>query len=451
MTTRFEVAPLIAAEPATIFDVLRDPHGHVAIDSSGMLMQATGEPVETVGDRFTVHMDREALGDRPLGRYDVDVVITVYEPDREIAWTIEGQARPYIGHVYGYRLEPVEDGTRVTSYYDWSRHPPRVGRARHLPGHPRAGAARDAGHPRPHRRPREARPAPEPSQPAAAVEGCSHALRLQDLPAATTWDDMLAVWRAADEIELFESRLDLRPLLTDLQRPLRPLPGRLGDAHRAGPGDEPAARRRARDRHALPAPAVLANMAATLDIISDGRLELGLGAGWNTEEADAYGIDRSAPRRAHATASTRRATCSSCAAHQGRRPSRARYFQLDGAFCEPKPVQRPHPPICIGGSGEKRTLPTVARLRPALELHRRAGGRVRAAQGRARRALRRVRARPRRDHDVGPPPPRPRRPAALAAQADEFAEAGLDLGIVYLPPPHSPADLETVAEVVAGI
>ena len=117
---RIEVSRWIAAEPATVFDVLRDPHGHVAIDSSGMLMDASGEPVEAVGDRFTVHMDREALGDRPLGRYDVDVVITVYEPDVEIAWTIEGQVRPFIGHVYGYRLEPVEDGTRVTSSYDWS-------------------------------------------------------------------------------------------------------------------------------------------------------------------------------------------------------------------------------------------------------------------------------------------------------------------------------------------
>jgi hypothetical protein len=117
---RIEVPRWIDAEPATIFDVLRDPHGHVAIDSSGTLMDATGEPVEAVGDRFTVHMDREALGDRPLGRYDVDVVITVYEPDREIAWTIEGQAKPFIGHVYGYRLEPDDDGTRVVSYLDWS-------------------------------------------------------------------------------------------------------------------------------------------------------------------------------------------------------------------------------------------------------------------------------------------------------------------------------------------
>jgi hypothetical protein len=65
-------------------------------------------------------MDREALNDYPLGRYDVTVTITTYEPDREIAWTILGRMRPQIGHVYGYRLEPVTGGTLVTSYYDWS-------------------------------------------------------------------------------------------------------------------------------------------------------------------------------------------------------------------------------------------------------------------------------------------------------------------------------------------
>jgi hypothetical protein len=67
-----------------------------------------------------VHMDREALNDYPLGLYDVTVKITAFEPDREIAWTIEGVIKPQIGHVYGYRLEPSDDGTVVTSYYDWS-------------------------------------------------------------------------------------------------------------------------------------------------------------------------------------------------------------------------------------------------------------------------------------------------------------------------------------------
>ena len=117
---RLEVQRTIAADPATIFRVLCDPQGHVAIDSSGMLMDATGEPAAAVGDSFLVHMDREALNDLPMGRYDVTVTITAFVPEREIAWTVVGQVRPPIGHVYGYTLAPVEDGTLVTSYYDWS-------------------------------------------------------------------------------------------------------------------------------------------------------------------------------------------------------------------------------------------------------------------------------------------------------------------------------------------
>jgi hypothetical protein len=118
MTERLEVQRAIAADPADIFQVLADPQGHVAIDSSGMLMSATGEPVAGVGDTFVVHMDREALNDYPLGLYDVTVRIVTFEPDREIAWTIEGQLN--LGHVYGYKLEPIAEGTLVTQYYDWS-------------------------------------------------------------------------------------------------------------------------------------------------------------------------------------------------------------------------------------------------------------------------------------------------------------------------------------------
>ncbi len=115
-----EVQRTIAAGPAVIFEVLCDPKGHVAIDSSGMLMSATGPPVTGVGDSFVVHMDREALNDMPLGLYDVTVTIATFIPDQEISWKILGQIRPPIGHVYGYVLEPTEGGTLVTSYYDWS-------------------------------------------------------------------------------------------------------------------------------------------------------------------------------------------------------------------------------------------------------------------------------------------------------------------------------------------
>ena len=117
---RIEVDRTIAADPTTIFDVLRSPSGHVAIDASGMLMSAEGEPAEAVGDRFLVHMDRDSLRDFDLGEYDVEVVIETFDPGREISWTINGAMDPPMGYVYGYRLDAVDGGTRVTSYYDWS-------------------------------------------------------------------------------------------------------------------------------------------------------------------------------------------------------------------------------------------------------------------------------------------------------------------------------------------
>jgi hypothetical protein len=117
---RLEVQRTVSADPSTIFRLLSDPQGHVAIDSSGMLMDASGEPVSAVGDTFVVHMDREALNDYPMGLYDVTVTITSFAQDRELAWTILGQIRPQIGHIYGYKLEPIPEGTLVTSYYDWS-------------------------------------------------------------------------------------------------------------------------------------------------------------------------------------------------------------------------------------------------------------------------------------------------------------------------------------------
>jgi Polyketide cyclase / dehydrase and lipid transport len=117
---RFEVQRTIDAPPGAVFAVLRDPKGHVAIDSSGMLQSAEGEPVGAVGDSFVVHMNRESLNDYPMGHYDVTVVITTFEEDREIAWTISGALIPPIGHIYGYRLQPVDEATVVTAYYDWS-------------------------------------------------------------------------------------------------------------------------------------------------------------------------------------------------------------------------------------------------------------------------------------------------------------------------------------------
>ena len=106
---RIEVTRPIPASPPTIFDIVRSPAGHIAIDASGMLQDFTGEPAEKVGDTFVIHMDRESLNDVPLGKYDVTVHIIVFEPDREIAWNL-GPDIPF-PHFYGYRLDPVRMGS----------------------------------------------------------------------------------------------------------------------------------------------------------------------------------------------------------------------------------------------------------------------------------------------------------------------------------------------------
>jgi hypothetical protein len=125
---RIESSRPIRATRHEIFQVLRDPKGHVAIDASGSLMSSDADPVSAVGDRFVIHMDREAIGDIPIGLYDVEVEIVRFEPDLEIAWTVHGATlNPPIGHVYGYRLDGGDEGdegdegeTLVTSYCDWS-------------------------------------------------------------------------------------------------------------------------------------------------------------------------------------------------------------------------------------------------------------------------------------------------------------------------------------------
>ncbi|GAA5050662.1 SRPBCC family protein [Nocardia callitridis] len=130
---RFEVQRQIAATPSEIFTLLCSPAGHVAIDSSGMLQSADGATVTGVGDEFVVHMDRESLNDLPMGRYDVTVIITAYEQDAHLEWTISGTIQPPIEHRYGYRLVPSEVGTLVSSYYDWSHIAPRYREAAIFP------------------------------------------------------------------------------------------------------------------------------------------------------------------------------------------------------------------------------------------------------------------------------------------------------------------------------
>jgi F420-dependent oxidoreductase-like protein len=269
-------------------------------------------------------------------------------------------------------------------------------------------------------------------------------------PQDTTWADMLEVWRAADDIPLFESAWTFDhfyPIFSDPTGPC--LEGWIATTALA------QATQRIRVgvlvtgnpyRH----PAVLANMAATLDVISAGRLELGLGAGWNQEESDAYGIDlpplkERFDRFDEALEVITSLLTNTVSTFEGQ------HYQLRDARCEPKPVQRPHPPICIGGSGPNRTLRSVARwaqhwnhpggspeqLAASIEvLHERC-----AEIGRDPSEIL-VSTHLRVDVDD---------PAAIEAQVTAAAEAGIQLGIVYLPTPHTPSVLEPLASVLTPL
>jgi F420-dependent oxidoreductase-like protein len=179
-------------------------------------------------------------------------------------------------------------------------------------------------------------------------------------PHHATWGEFLDVWRAADQIEIFESAWSWDHFYP-LSEPF------------TGPNLEGwtmlAALAQATSRLRVGAmvngmhhrhPAVTANMAATLDHISAGRFELGMGAGWNSMESDAYGIplgtlkersDRLEEGIEVIISLLTKATTTFA----------GEWFQLEGARCEPKPVQD-RIPIVIGGKGRQRTLRTAARF-----------------------------------------------------------------------------------------
>jgi F420-dependent oxidoreductase-like protein len=107
-------------------------------------------------------------------------------------------------------------------------------------------------------------------------------------------------------------------------------------------------------------PALLANIAASVDVISGGRLELGIGAGWNEEESRAYGIDLP-PLRERFDRLEEACEVLDLLLTKETASFAGRYYRLTDPRCEPKPVQQPRPPLVIGGGGEKRTLRIAAR------------------------------------------------------------------------------------------
>jgi F420-dependent oxidoreductase-like protein len=265
-------------------------------------------------------------------------------------------------------------------------------------------------------------------------------------PQNTTWSEMLAIWRVADEIDVFTEAWNF-----DHFYPLHP------------PLDGPcleswttlAALAQATSRLRVGSmvngmhyrhPAVTANMAASLDIISGGRFNLGLGAGWFEPESQAYGIllgtmTERMDRFDEGVEVIHRLLTQEHTSFTGT------YYQLADARCEPKPIQQPRPPIVIGGKGERRTLRTVARfadhwdamfhediaswrrLNDVLLTHCEAVGRDPAAIRRS------VHLRWGSDGD----------PEALAEEAMRFGEAGVDVIVFSMRSPQSVAAVEPLA------
>src|ERR687891_1198277 len=131
-------------------------------------------------------------------------------------------------------------------------------------------------------------------------------------------------------------------------------------------------------------PSVLAKIAATLDVLSKGRLFLGIGASWNEEESLAYGIGESASNNgnikglSHISFPSNKERLlrleealqiiSKMWTEEPSASFEGKYYQIHNAYCNPKPIQKPTPPILVGGSGEKRTLKIVAKYADACNL-----------------------------------------------------------------------------------
>lgn len=183
---------------------------------------------------------------------------------------------------------------------------------------------------------------------------------VKTMPQYTTYEDILRVWREAEALPIFEHAWAFDHLM-----PINDDPG--GPCLEGWTLLAALAAQTERLRIGLMVssntfrhPAVLAKMGATVDHIAHGRLDFGIGAGWNVTEHEAYGIPLYAPgerirRLEEACEVVRRLWTEETVDYQGR------FYQLTQARCEPKPVQRPTPPFVIGGSGEQLTLRVVAR------------------------------------------------------------------------------------------
>jgi F420-dependent oxidoreductase-like protein len=194
-------------------------------------------------------------------------------------------------------------------------------------------------------------------------------------------------------------------------------------------------------------PGVLAKIATTVDHLSGGRLEFGFGAGWAEVEHTMLGLDFPAVgerlrRLDEACVVIKKLWTEETSDFEGR------YYRLTGALANPKPLQKPYPPIWIGGGGEQRTLRTVARHADVWNY----GG------GPIEQARHKVEVLRKHCEDVGRDPAEIRLSVQLRLDADdvdgtlrtldEFLQAGFTELVVYVAEPDSLAKAELTARTI---
>jgi F420-dependent oxidoreductase-like protein len=267
-------------------------------------------------------------------------------------------------------------------------------------------------------------------------------------PQRCTWDWLLEVWRKADEIELFESGWTFDhfyPLFGDSTEDCLEgwisLTALLQETKRIRGGVLVTGMLY---RH----PAVLANMASTLDITSNGRLELGIGAGWNEEECEAYGIELGSMEERFDRFEEGMEVVTQLL-KQDRSTFKGNWYSLQDAMNNPKGPQNPLP-ICIGGGGLRRTIPAVAKYAhhwnygtqtmslEDFKMRHNVFLKACEKEGRDPDDIL-ISTMLRYDGDA----------QATIQQAREYEEAGVKLGIVSIPKDKSPEIVEEIAEILA--
>tara|TARA_B100001758_G_scaffold166418_1_gene143672 strand:+ start:27 stop:854 length:828 start_codon:yes stop_codon:yes gene_type:complete len=267
-------------------------------------------------------------------------------------------------------------------------------------------------------------------------------------PQRCTWDWLLEVWRKADEIELFESGWTFDhfyPLFGDSTEDCLEgwisLTALLQETKRIRGGVLVTGMLY---RH----PAVLANMASTLDITSNGRLELGIGAGWNEEECEAYGIELGSMQERFDRFEEGMEVVTQLL-KQDRSTFKGNWYSLQDAMNNPKGPQNPLP-ICIGGGGLRRTIPAVAKYAhhwnygtqtmslEDFKMRHNVFLKACEKEGRDPDDIL-ISTMLRYDGDA----------QATIQQAREYEEAGVKLGIVSIPKDKSPEIVEEIAEILA--